>query len=62
MDKPQIPPLGAVVMGAIQDRQQGELAKLTALLAIGQKLDQVLDELEALHQVADAILERERRR
>lgn len=62
MERPEVPPLGAVVMGAIQDRAQVELAKAAALAAVVQKLDQVLDELQLIRAELKEQNARERRR
>lgn len=61
VDKPAIPPLGAVLMGAIQDRGAAEAAKLSALVGICNKLDTALDVLEKILAVLEAREERERR-
>lgn len=61
MEKPQPNPFLTVVMSKLQDREAGEAAKLSALHSICVKLDKVLAELEALHQVADELAERARK-
>lgn len=61
MEKPQGLPLGAIVAGALQDRQAAEGAKLGALVRISQQLDQVVEELRSLRVSADELLERTRK-
>lgn len=61
MEKPQGLPIGALVAGALQDRQAAEGAKLGALVRISQQLDQVLEELRSLRETAGELLERQRK-
>jgi hypothetical protein len=58
MKESPLPPLAASVLGAIQDRQSSEAAKLAYLLAVGQKLDQVLEELRTLNAAIVELLDR----
>lgn len=54
-------PLMAHVMGQIQERGELERAKAAALLAVGQRLDQVLDELRKIRPLVEELVERGRR-
>lgn len=54
-------PLVAHILGKVQDREDLEKAKAHALLAIGQRLDQVLGELQAMRQLLEELVERQRK-
>jgi|GEM_PF-3955637 len=60
MDKGQGLPIGSMVLGALQDRQTAEAAKLSALLAITQRLDELRDELRKQTALLAELVEREK--
>lgn len=62
MPEPQGLPLVAHVLGALQDRQSAEAAKLEALLRVTQKLDKIEAFLGLIEAHLAEFLDRERKR
>ena len=55
-------PLTAHLLQLVQGRQQGEVAKLTLLSSITEKLDEQLTELRSIRAAVDELAERSRER
>ena len=55
-------PLTAHLLQLVQGRQQGEVAKLTLLSSINEKLDEQLTELRSIRAALDELTERARER
>lgn len=61
MDQPKGPPLGAVVLGALQDRQARDVAALELLDQIRLVLEQLLARVESLDDRLEEHVERTRK-
>lgn len=60
-EQPGPNPLVAHILGKVQDREDLERAKAHALLAVGQRLDQVLEELRAMRPLLEELVVRGRK-